>query len=198
VWGGRRSSARWSRGDEPADLHGKSSSPSRRIQGCRPCSRTGCKAAALLTRSSTRVLRLLGAPRDGGRLAVGGSRSRPLPSPDPPPTGERERERSPSSSTAPPPEVGASSRRTAEGRGGAGPRLAGEGKKDGGGAAAGRGGRPAGPRHEDGEGGAAGRESEAARGNRGGERRRRVDKEVRRLTSGSHCGLLVWSRRYRG
>jgi hypothetical protein len=25
-----------------------------------------------------------------------------------------------------------------------------------------------------------------------------VDKEERRLTSGSHGGLLVWSRRYRG
>jgi hypothetical protein len=36
--------------------------------------------------------------------------------------------------------------------------------------AAGRGGSPAGPRHEDGEGGAVGEESEAARGNRGGER----------------------------
>jgi hypothetical protein len=69
VWGGRRSSARWSRGDEPADLHGTSSSTSRRIQGPRPCSRTGSKAAALLTRSSTRVLRLLGAPRRRWELA---------------------------------------------------------------------------------------------------------------------------------
>jgi hypothetical protein len=112
VWGGRRSSAQWRRGDEPAgvwreqgtgkaggrqavvlptDLHGTSSSTSCRIQGRRPCSRTGSKAAALLTRSSIRVLRLLGAPRDGGRLAGGGSRSRPPSSPDPPPTVERER-----------------------------------------------------------------------------------------------------------
>jgi hypothetical protein len=78
----------------PTDLHGTSSSTSCRIQGRRPCSRTGSKAAALLTRSSIRVLRLLGAPRDGGRLAGGGSRSRPPSSPDPPPTVEREREES--------------------------------------------------------------------------------------------------------